>query len=292
MKKVLKYFEFLLPAMIAFGMEFVVAFIALAVNMEIYLYGFLLQKSMGGRSDISVIDILGYVTNHLGGYMDTVSVTLPVLWIVTFFLWYRKLIAAEKVTAAKEKKIKLFTVKNVIIIAIVALGMQLVIIGAMDLILPYFKKLAEEYTKLMEEAMKGNPFVVFLCVVILAPFSEELIFRGVIMKKARVYLPFIVANLMQAALFSIFHMNIVQGAYTFPVGLIMGYIAYKYKSIKASILFHMAFNALSYVLLEPTVKYMMIIYIISGIILAAIPLYQVHKVGTKNLAYSAYSNND
>ncbi len=43
------------------------------------------------------------------------------------------------------------------------------------------------------------------------PVCEELVFRGVTMRLVRRALPFWAANLMQAVLFGIFHMNWIQG---------------------------------------------------------------------------------
>ena len=56
---------------------------------------------------------------------------------------------------------------------------------------------------------------------------------------------FWVINVVQAALFGIMHLNLVQGAYAFLVGLICGYLALKYKTLVASMLFHLCFNAYS-----------------------------------------------
>ena len=50
------------------------------------------------------------------------------------------------------------------------------------------------------------------------------------------------ANIIQAALFGIMHGNLVQGAYAFALGLILGYVYHKYQSLVIPILFHMSFN--------------------------------------------------
>ena len=281
MKKFFKRFGFLVTAIIALGIELAVIFIGVVVYIEVFIFGYLVQKQWGGRSDIKILEIVEYASTHTDACISAVSVAFPVIWIVTFALWYKKLITAEKDILSDEQKVKLFTVKNIIFIAVIALGTQLFTIGAMDLILPHFPKIAEAYNELMEKGLGGNPIIVFFTVVILAPLSEELVFRGVIMKKARAHFPFLVANLLQATLFSLFHFNIVQGAYAFLGGLIMGYVAYKYRSIKASILLHLVFNGLSFLLIEPTVEYIMVVYILIGLVLIAIPMYQIHKIGAK-----------
>ena len=50
------------------------------------------------------------------------------------------------------------------------------------------------------------------------------------------------ANLIQALLFGIFHMNIVQGIYTCLLGFLLGYMAYRYDSILAPMITHALFN--------------------------------------------------
>ncbi|MFQ7713992.1 MAG: type II CAAX prenyl endopeptidase Rce1 family protein [Agathobacter rectalis] len=44
------------------------------------------------------------------------------------------------------------------------------------------------------------------------------------MRCARKALPFALANLMQAALFGLFHLNWIQGIYAFALGIVLGYV--------------------------------------------------------------------
>ena len=81
-----------------------------------------------------------------------------------------------------------------------------------------------------------------ICSVIFAPFCEELVFRGVTMHQAKKCLPFWAANLLQALLFGIFHMNMIQGIYAFCLGLVLGYVCNRGGSIYYSLLLHMLFN--------------------------------------------------
>ncbi len=99
------------------------------------------------------------------------------------------------------------------------------------------------YEELMESAGFGNvTLVLVLYSVIIAPISEELIFRGVTMKYATKAMPFFLANIFQAFLFGLFHGNVVQGTYAFVAGLFCGCVCFKGGSIYLSILFHMMFN--------------------------------------------------
>lgn len=101
----------------------------------------------------------------------------------------------------------------------------------------------ETYNKLMENAgITDVGPLMFLYAVLLGPVCEELIFRGVTMRLFRQALPFWLANIFQALLFGIFHLNWIQGIYAFALGLVLGYICERGGSIYHSILFHILFN--------------------------------------------------
>ena len=71
----------------------------------------------------------------------------------------------------------------------------------------------EEYESLLDSSGMGEEVSILMMIysVCLAPISEELIFRGVTMRLARRAFPFWFANILQALLFGIFHMNMLQG---------------------------------------------------------------------------------
>lgn len=82
----------------------------------------------------------------------------------------------------------------------------------------------------------------FLYMAIWAPFSEEILFRGLIQ---RLMMPYgkKFAIFASALLFGLFHGNLVQTPYAFLVGLVLGYVASEY-SIAWAMLLHMINNML------------------------------------------------
>ena len=72
----------------------------------------------------------------------------------------------------------------------------------------------------------------WILTLIVAPLMEEICFRGVILWifMRFVPIPFWAANLIQAALFGIFHMNPVQSVYAFLFGLLLGLLFKKEKT--------------------------------------------------------------
>jgi membrane protease YdiL (CAAX protease family) len=133
-------------------------------------------------------------------------------------------------------------------IFVVCMGAQLVftIIGFIaDLLL---KQVGLSLTGVYETTMgmMQGPFA-YAYIMILGPISEELIFRGAIMRKLEPY----GANLaivVSALLFGLYHMIIIQAVFAFLVGIILGYAAQRY-SLKWAILLHILINSIS-VLLE------------------------------------------
>lgn len=105
----------------------------------------------------------------------------------------------------------------------------------------------EAYEQLMEDSGIGE-LTVFsaIAAVIMAPVGEELVCRGLSLEYLkRAGARFWVINVVQAALFGVMHLNLVQGVYAFLVGLVCGYLMLKYRNLLASIFFHAVFNAYS-----------------------------------------------
>ena len=87
--------------------------------------------------------------------------------------------------------------------------------------------------------------VQILCIGVIVPIAEELIFRGLIYRRLRETWPVFPAMLVSALLFGIYHGNIVQGVYGAVAGLALSFIYEAYGSLKAPIIAHMSMNLLS-----------------------------------------------
>lgn len=148
--------------------------------------------------------------------------------------------------AGIKRKISLI---NMLLLVPLGIGCQLFASGIISLISDIFVKTFNEYGKMMKTNYAGNPAVVVIYLVILAPVTEELIFRGVTMKKAAMSLTFMGANLLQATLFCIYHWNPVQSTYAFLSALLLGYILKKYDTLAAPIILHMVINASSFLIM-------------------------------------------
>ena len=76
---------------------------------------------------------------------------------------------------------------------------------------------------------------------------EELLFRGMILKRARRFGDR-TAVAFTAVLFGLMHGNLLQFFYAASIGLILGYVAVRTSSIRYTVLMHMAINSFSTVM--------------------------------------------
>jgi len=100
------------------------------------------------------------------------------------------------------------------------------------------------YEKVVESAFTSEAGVgwLILGVCVLVPIAEELLFRGIIQAELSAAMHPWLAVLLQALLFSLFHMQAVQSMYVFIPGFAMGAAYLASGSILVPILMHMLFN--------------------------------------------------
>jgi membrane protease YdiL (CAAX protease family) len=161
-----------------------------------------------------------------------------IICIIVFYRWVQIYNSKD----IKSKIISILSIKNISLLLILSLGYGLFEIGALNLIIFGFHIPSQNYINIMNKLYSGNRIVTLLYLLLIAPISEEFIFRGVILKKACNELTFVTANILQAILFGLYHMNIIQGVYAFIAGLLLGYVAFKYKTVIASIVLHTFLN--------------------------------------------------
>ncbi|ERI03818.1 CPBP family intramembrane glutamic endopeptidase [Atopobium sp. oral taxon 810] len=155
--------------------------------------------------------------------------------------WLDSVLARKDWQGSVSKKII-----DVISIIVIGIALQLVISAALTLIEPFIPKLMGEYSELMEQVFDTN-WTSIIALVVMAPISEEIFFRGVALEYARrssTKLWFVVVA--QALAFGIAHGNLVQGTYAFVVGAVLGLICLRVGGLPTSIIGHFAVNASSF----------------------------------------------
>ena len=91
----------------------------------------------------------------------------------------------------------------------------------------------------------ADGIAILIVAVIGAPLVEELLFRGVLFEEIRKECSIKTTIFLTALMFGYYHFNIIQTPNTFFMGLVLAYVYYKTKSIKASIIVHATNNILA-----------------------------------------------
>ena len=172
-------------------------------------------------------------------FQGLVSIVFSVCSIFLFGMWYYSRCGGEfRINPKKE-----FHPLELLGIVFLIPGTQFLSNIISSIVALIFPSWLEAYEELIEmSGLSGDiPLMMLIYSVVFAPISEELIFRGVIFRIAKRAFPFWIANMIQAFLFGVFHQNMLQGCYTFVLGLFLGYICEK-SSIYHVICFHILFN--------------------------------------------------
>ncbi len=85
----------------------------------------------------------------------------------------------------------------------------------------------------------------FFVTLVMAPFMEELAFRGMIQRNLRKYAPAWLAILITSLFFGIWHRNTGQFVYTFVVALLLGWVFEFTGMVRYTVLIHFSMNFFS-----------------------------------------------
>lgn len=114
--------------------------------------------------------------------------------------------------------------------------------------------LQEQMPQLPNYAEEGlqtimNDRLGYVCVGLLAPFAEELVFRGAILRALLDWAKnHWTAIAISALLFAIIHFNPAQMPHAFIIGLLLGWMYYRTGSILPGVCYHWVNNSVAYVI--------------------------------------------
>ena len=99
-----------------------------------------------------------------------------------------------------------------------------------------------------EQLFAGQAMVQLLGLGVLVPLAEELIFRGLIYTRIRKRIPAGAAIFFSALLFALFHGNVIQMIFAFPLALILAWLYERSGWFACPLAFHMGANLTAVVL--------------------------------------------
>ena len=106
-------------------------------------------------------------------------------------------------------------------------------------------EMSETMKAAMEMLLDGPIWIVLISVSVFAPFFEEWLCRGIILRGLLKRAKPVWAIVISAAIFGLIHGNLWQAIPAFIIGMILGYVYYKTGSLKLTMLMHCVNNTLS-----------------------------------------------
>jgi hypothetical protein len=234
-KNLLKAIGFLaLITLVYLGINFAVAFVILVI-MFITKPEMLQQAGVENFEWMLTSEMLKYSL-----HITILSNIITLLIIALFFL-------ARKDKFIKYVKFKRFRLIDGTLVVGFGMFLNLLMLTILSFVseLEVFSKPMNRYDKLMEETFNGPFIIILIAVIIAAPLFEEIVVRGIVFNDFKKALPVWMAIIIQALIFGLMHMNLIQGSYATLLGIILGLIYYYYKSIWIPILMHFSFNLTS-----------------------------------------------
>ena len=234
------------PVVIRWVISFAVGIAAMFVYMSVYIYQHPEESASAMRNQQDMMDLSLSISEKMMQYVTQLEgvialVTIPVMAI---WFWYDRR-KEKRMGVSVNKKASLWKYAGIILMtAGLCIGLNNL------MLLSNLSALSSSYDGTMEALYSSNFIIQLICLGILTPISEELVFRGMVFKRLREQGGFLQAALYSSAVFGFLHMNLVQMLYGFIFGMMLSYVYEKYGSVKAPILAHIVANLISVVFTE------------------------------------------
>lgn len=224
MKKALKLIGFLSVLFIVY----------MLINFAVVIAASLAYFIIGGVGSINSIAINNFIRNN--AYI--ISLIAYIIFVICLFI---------KRGSIKECRFKNISKKDYLYIALLSFGLA-VILGILTALLIQIFPSYNEVAKTLSSSR--NSIFSLISVIVFIPICEEIIFRGVIFGYLKKRYNLVVSLIIQALVFAFMHGNIVQGIYTFILGIVLGIIYIYTNSLYGSMLMHIIYNLLGAVVLS------------------------------------------
>lgn len=216
-----------------------------------------------------------------------------IVTVLIFLLIYK----VRKKNFKEELQIVRTTKSNIIIALGLGLSAWLFNVGVLSLVQEagLFKEHFSIMENLLSPLSEGSLFISILTVGIIAPFTEEFIFRGVIFNTLNKNISILWTIIIQAVFFGLFHGNLIQSTYATLLGLVFGYITYKTESLWPAVVMHMINNTIATISLFvfkniPSTTIIFIGFMTIGALGLIISIYFVNKKNARDKSRFIYIN--
>ncbi|MGI6011486.1 MAG: HAD hydrolase-like protein [Ruminococcus sp.] len=225
-----KIWRVLYPIGIHYGVSFVVTQIA-----AILLFSWYMMRQ-GGMDFEAVNDLIMEQAVLITGISNVLAL-IPLSFLYRRDCRLRKMqVLGRPENNRRGKKAGIYFMTVVFAITASHVLNELIFYSGLD-------KLFPGYSQIQETAFSNQSiFLMILVVGVAAPVVEELLFRGLVLKRIQDYLGNVWAVVLSALIFGLYHGNVVQFVYAGLLGLAFGMIMCRTNSLKVVIAAHMAAN--------------------------------------------------
>lgn len=219
------------------------------VTMGYYVHeGF--HEMAGDNLDQMMAEVLSSTMDNLA-VLSFISLCVSYIFLIPIFIrMYRKdrRLDEEEGIPSMKKNVpwKLYGI-------LAAGGMAGCLAGSNMISMSGLIEVSEGYASTAETLYSTGFGVELIALGILAPLTEEMLFRGLVYRRFKETSPMIPAMIWASLVFALLHGNMVQGIYAFIMGIVFCYVYERYGSMKAPILMHMSANILSVVASETSI---------------------------------------
>ena len=204
LKKLGRILFCLLPVLLAFVIQVIVSFGGVFLKFILELISN--HDSLNQMTDADYIMDFVMDSQFLAG----LSAIYAIIAALILGFWYWKRFVPKKQPRREINSLINFPV--LVGLILLMLGMQYI----SNYVVLFLASIKPSWYQTYEDLMKSIGFgnvtlILALYSIVIAPISEELVFRGVTLKYATKALPFFAANILQAFLFGAFHGNVEIG---------------------------------------------------------------------------------
>lgn len=238
---------------------------------------------LGGEAGVNII--YNFMLNNLNLYSCLTYLIPGAVFLLWYYFAFVEKRGIKQTVSSHTRRLTPACFGWVVLLGFAVQHVTSLIMVAINALMP---SVMNEYTEMIDSSGISEYSLLWaVATLILPPIVEEVIFRGLILQYlGKAGASFIVANLIQAVLFGIFHMNLVQGIYTALLGFLLGCLAYRYDSIFVPMILHAIYNLFGTVLVDLENMFLpdvlLVVIILISVPLLIVTLLMIHfGVGEK-----------
>ena len=173
----------------------------------------------------------------LNGALPIISLVSNLIFVIGILIFF----AARKKNPAKEVRLRKFPLWTIPVCAVFGYCVN-PIISFVSALIPWPEHIVQYYNSSTESLVSGNLLLTVIAISIVTGFTEEFLFRGIVMTRLKRIFSSTVTVTVSALIFAAVHLNPISFVGIFVLAIILGIIFFKYDSVIPCMIVHAFFN--------------------------------------------------